>query len=125
MDLSGARRPARHGPLTPAERARRAAQGLCMYCGGPGHFAAECPARPVARPARVAATSEVGVPPVMSGAGAPPVINHTSRPSPSSSFSAFGFPFDSSSGSGSLGLGSSGAMSAAAPAQSGFHEDLS
>lgn len=71
MDLSGTRRPQCRDPITPAERARHAAQGLCMYCGGPGHFAAECPARPVSRPARVVATSEVGVPPVMSRAGAP------------------------------------------------------
>ena len=40
MDLSAAR-----GKLTPAERQRRRTQGLCMYCGGVGHFAAECPAR--------------------------------------------------------------------------------
>ena len=29
--------------ITAAERARRRAQGLCMYCGGIGHFAANCP----------------------------------------------------------------------------------
>ena len=40
MDLSAAR-----GKLTPAERQRRRTQGLCMYCGGVGHFAAKCPAR--------------------------------------------------------------------------------
>ena len=40
MDLSAA-----GGKLTPAERQRRRTQGLCMYCGGVGHFAAECPAR--------------------------------------------------------------------------------
>ena len=40
MDLSAAR-----GKLTPAERQHRRTQGLCMYCGGVGHFAAECPAR--------------------------------------------------------------------------------
>ena len=32
--------------LTTAERARRQAQSLCMYCGSMGHFAAECPACP-------------------------------------------------------------------------------
>ena len=36
MDLSAA-----IGKLTPAERQRRRTQGLCMYCGGVGHFAAE------------------------------------------------------------------------------------
>ena len=40
MDLSAARK-----KLTPAERQLRRTQGLCMYCGGVGHFAAECPAR--------------------------------------------------------------------------------
>ena len=35
-----------------AERTGRRAQGLCMYCGGVGHFAADCPlakARPVVK----------------------------------------------------------------------------
>ena len=40
MDLSAAR-----GKLSTAERSRHRAHGLCMYCGGMGHFAAECPAR--------------------------------------------------------------------------------
>ncbi|ROL42267.1 Retrotransposon-derived protein PEG10 [Anabarilius grahami] len=33
--------------LSPAERQRRLTQGLCLYCGHPGHFRAECPTRPV------------------------------------------------------------------------------
>ena len=37
---------ANRGRISPAERARRIAQGLCNYCGGTGHFAAQCPARP-------------------------------------------------------------------------------
>ena len=40
MDMSAAR-----GKLTPAECQRRWTQGLCMYCGGVGHCAAECLAR--------------------------------------------------------------------------------
>ena len=40
MDLSASR-----GKLSTAERSCRRAQGLCMYCGGVGHFAAECLAR--------------------------------------------------------------------------------
>jgi hypothetical protein len=39
MELNANRR-----RITPAERQRRIAQGLCMYCGGTGHFAAQCPA---------------------------------------------------------------------------------
>ena len=39
MDLSTAR-----GKLSTAEWSRRQARELCMYCGGVGHFAAECPA---------------------------------------------------------------------------------
>jgi len=38
MDLSASRK-----KLTNAEKARRRAQGLCLYCGGAGHFAAACP----------------------------------------------------------------------------------
>ena len=40
MDLSAAR-----GKLSTTERSRRRAQGLCMYCGDVGHFAAELPAQ--------------------------------------------------------------------------------
>ena len=40
MDLSAARK-----MLTTAERQRHRTQGLCMYCGGVGHFASEYPAR--------------------------------------------------------------------------------
>ena len=40
MDLSTSRR---RGPITPAERSRRMNEGLCMYCGGSGHFANACP----------------------------------------------------------------------------------
>ena len=40
VDLSAAR-----GRLSTAERSNCRAQGLCMYCGGVGHFAAEFPAQ--------------------------------------------------------------------------------
>ena len=43
MDL-----PAAKGKISKAEKARRRAQGPCMYCCGTGHFAAQCPARPAA-----------------------------------------------------------------------------
>ncbi|KAK3531831.1 hypothetical protein QTP70_029712 [Hemibagrus guttatus] len=32
--------------LTPAERQRRLAQNLCLYCGSPGHAISACPIRP-------------------------------------------------------------------------------
>ena len=38
MDLSAGKR-----QLTNEERARRLAEGLCMYCGGQGHLARTCP----------------------------------------------------------------------------------
>jgi hypothetical protein len=38
MDISSSRR-----KLTPEERSRRIAEGLCLYCGGAGHIAALCP----------------------------------------------------------------------------------
>lgn len=34
------------GPLSDAEKQRRREQGLCHYCGGPGHFADACPLAP-------------------------------------------------------------------------------
>lgn len=37
MDLSAGRR-----KLAPEERLRRLSQGLCLYCGGAGHLAADC-----------------------------------------------------------------------------------
>jgi len=42
MDISANRR-----RLTPEERARRIAQGLCLYCAGAGHIAHQCPNRGV------------------------------------------------------------------------------
>ena len=62
MDLSAGAAKTR---ITAAERARCRAQRLCMYCGGVGHFAADCPlakARPVGtrRAITAAATTTTG-----------------------------------------------------------------
>ena len=34
------------GPLTDEEKTRRRVNHLCMYCGGPGHIAVNCPNKP-------------------------------------------------------------------------------
>ena len=36
----------RRGPLSEEEKQRRRANRLCLYCGGPGHIAINCPHRP-------------------------------------------------------------------------------
>jgi hypothetical protein len=36
----------RRGPLSNAEKQRRWANRLCLYCGGPGHIAITCPHKP-------------------------------------------------------------------------------
>ena len=36
----------RRGPLSEEEKQRRRANRLCLYCGGPGHIAVNCPHRP-------------------------------------------------------------------------------
>jgi hypothetical protein len=41
MDLSAGRR-----RLSPAQREDRIRRGLCLYCGGAGHMARQCPNRP-------------------------------------------------------------------------------
>ena len=43
MEIDAARR---RGPLSEAEKQRRRANRLCLYCGGPGHIAIHCPHRP-------------------------------------------------------------------------------
>lgn len=99
MDLSNLRSRTPHGPLSPAERSYRMAQGLCMHCGQAGHFAPECPnRRSNTRSLHAAVTTAVYQPPVMYGA-------LTSGSSPASSaVSSSGFPSVSSSGSGSSDL---------------------
>ena len=71
MDLSGIR-----GPLSTQEKARRMAEGLCLYCGGLGHMARDCPIK--ARPRmRGAAT---GPAPAPAPEPAPPVPAAPAQP---------------------------------------------
>jgi hypothetical protein len=59
MDLSANRR-----RITPEERARRMAEGRCLYCGGLGHMARDCPTKPqVPRPLRANETTTSPAPP--------------------------------------------------------------
>lgn len=47
MDVDATLRVSRpRGPLTDAEKKRRRDLNLCSYCGGSGHYANACPARP-------------------------------------------------------------------------------
>lgn len=46
MDLDAITAGGKRGPLSDAERDRRRKGNLCMYCGGSGHYASACPARP-------------------------------------------------------------------------------
>jgi hypothetical protein len=43
MEIDATRR---RGPLSNAEKQRRWANRLCLYCGGPGHIAITCPHKP-------------------------------------------------------------------------------
>ena len=45
------------GKITDAERARRLKEGLCMYCGGKGHQAADCKKRTTPSQGRASATT--------------------------------------------------------------------
>ena len=36
----------RRGPLSDAEKQRRRAHHLCLYCGHPGHIVVNCPHKP-------------------------------------------------------------------------------
>ena len=55
MEIDTARR---RGPLSEAEKQRRRANRLCLYCGGPGHIAIHCPHRPQTRQVNQVSTIE-------------------------------------------------------------------
>ena len=52
MDLSAAKR-----TVSPEERGRRIAEGLCFYCAGTGHQVRSCPNCPGQRPIRTIPTT--------------------------------------------------------------------
>jgi hypothetical protein len=63
MDLSAHRR-----RITPEERARRMAEGRCLYCGGLEHMARECPTKPqppTTRPLRANEVTHSPAPPAV------------------------------------------------------------
>ena len=47
----------RRGPLSEEEKQRRRANQLCLYCGGPGHIAVNCPHRPRRQVNQIVASS--------------------------------------------------------------------
>lgn len=55
MQLDSART---KGPLTEAEKQRRRANNLCLYCGGPGHLARVCPVKQKTQFGQIMETSE-------------------------------------------------------------------
>ena len=55
MEIDTARR---RGPLSEEEKQRRRANRLCLYCGGPGHIAVNCPHRPRRQVNQIVASSD-------------------------------------------------------------------
>ena len=55
MEIEATRR---RGPLSDEEKQRRRANRLCLYCGGPGHIAINCPNRPKRQVNQVLTTLE-------------------------------------------------------------------
>ena len=47
----------RRGPLYEEEKQRRRANRLCLYCGGAGHIAVNCPHRPKRQVNQIVASS--------------------------------------------------------------------
>jgi hypothetical protein len=47
------------GKITQTEKERRQKEGLCMYCGGKGHIAADCKKRPIETTAKASKAKSV------------------------------------------------------------------
>ena len=58
------------GPLSPEEKAHRRTQGLCLYCGQPGHIAINCPSGNK-KNLRIAETNVVTTTPSTSSSSSP------------------------------------------------------
>ena len=83
----------RRGPLSEEEKQRRRANRLCLYCGGPGHIAINCPHRPRRQVNQIVACTKpesilpLGVSDsVNSPLGVSDSINSTNSPSISNKF---------------------------------------
>ena len=52
----------RRGPLSEEEKQRCRANRLCLYCGGPGHIAVNCPHRPKRQVNQIIASTNITKP---------------------------------------------------------------
>ena len=66
----------RRGPLSEEEKQRRRANRLCLYCGGPGHIAVNCPHRPKRQVNQITACTNSTKPESIS-LGVPDSLNNT------------------------------------------------
>ena len=73
MEIDSTRR---RGPLTEAEKQRRRANRLCLYCGGPGHIAITCPHKPRRQVNQVSASDKFDY----SSLDKPNTLSHPSSP---------------------------------------------
>ena len=76
MEIDSTRR---RGPLTETEKQRRRANRLCLYCGGPGHIAINCPHRPRRQIYQVSANTKLDL-------DSPNTSSNPSSPTPSNRF---------------------------------------
>ena len=76
MEIDSTRR---RGPLTETEKQRRRANRLCLYCGGLGHIAINCPHRPRRQVYQVSASTKLDL-------DSPNTSSNPSSPTPSNRF---------------------------------------